>query len=392
MPGPVTSFRLARITSSARWPASIELIACVPVPPGSERPHAQSQATEDDEEREERHGRAALRLAPRCQRRHPPVCRSSPGQEILGPDDDPFERTTGRGLRVGRGRTDGRPGRLDVVGERDRRAVGRAGERLRGPDRDERPLAGRGAHLGRLERDRAVAAAALRGDETVVEVLHRGLRVERQHGVLELLGAEARDDVRAHQHERVAEGDLAAPHVGLELPGRQAAFAVRVGQRREARLADEVCLRRADRRDVHLAAADDRDADADRAVAARAAQAEPVALVGEPLVGGRDRLLEADPDAGRLVVVVLVADRLGGQARRFEGVPRADLRGDEQVEVPLRARHRADAGLDDDDRVRRVGEAIVLGDDTELHMEADGHVPLVDGLPGTGRPDLDDRC
>jgi hypothetical protein len=34
----------------------------------------------------------------------------------------------------------------------------------------------------------------------------------------------------------------------------------------------------------------------------------------------------------------------------------------------------------------------VLGDDTELHMEADGHVPLVDGLPGTGRPDLDDRC
>jgi hypothetical protein len=57
--------------------------------------------------------------------------------------------------------------------------------------------------------------------------------------------------------------------------------------------------------------------------------------------------------------------------------------------VPLRARDRTDAGLDDDDRVRRVGEAIVLGDDTELHLEADGHRPLVDGLPGMGRPGVD---
>ena len=41
-------------------------------------------------------------------------------------------------------------------------------------------------------------------------------------------------------------------------------------------------------------------------------------LVGEPLVGRGDRLLEADADPGRLVVVVLVADRLGGQPGRLE--------------------------------------------------------------------------
>ena len=119
------------------------------------------------------------------------------------------------------------------------------------------------------------------------------------------------------EHERVADRDLAAPDVRLELARRQAALAVRVGQRRQARLADQVGLGRADGRHVHLVAADDGDRDADRAVAVGRLEAEPVRLVGEPLVGGRDRLLEADPDAGRLVVVVLVPDRLGGEAGRL---------------------------------------------------------------------------
>ena len=155
--------------------------------------------------------------------------------------------------------------------------------------------------------------------EAVVEVLHRRLRVERDHRVLELVGRRAGHDVRRDEDERVADRDLAAPDVGLEVARRQAALAVRVRQRRQPGLADQVGLGRADRRDVQLVAADDRDADPDRAVLAVAVQAEPVALVVQPLVRGRDRLLDADPDPGRLVVVVLAPDRLGGELRRLLG-------------------------------------------------------------------------
>ena len=131
-------------------------------------------------------------------------------------------------------------------------------------------------------------------DEPVVEVLHRGLRMERDHRVLELVRPEPGDDVRRDQDERVADRELAAPDVGLEVGGRQAALAMRVGQRREPGLADQVGLGRADRRDVQLVAADDRDADADRPGPSAVAQPEPVALVAQPLVGELDRLLEAD--------------------------------------------------------------------------------------------------
>jgi hypothetical protein len=85
--------------------------------------------------------------------------------------------------------------------------------------------------------------------------------------------------------------------------------------------------------------------------------------VEEALVGRRDRLLETDPDAGRLVVVVLVADRLGGEAGRLERVARADPGRDEQVEVALRPGDRADARLDHHQGVWRIVETVVLGDD-----------------------------
>src|SRR4051794_28217638 len=91
-----------------------------------------------------------------------------------------------------------------------------------------------------------------------------------------------------------------------------------IRQRRETGLADEVRLRGPDRGDIELVAAYDGHADADRAVAvAGVPQPQPVALVGESLVDRRDRLLEADADAGRLVVVVLVADRLRGDPGRL---------------------------------------------------------------------------
>ena len=207
-------------------------------------------------------------------------------------------------------------------------------------------------------------------------MLHRGLRMERHHRVLQLVRAEAAHDVRRDENERIADGDLAPPHVGLEVLGRQAPLAMRVGQRREARLADEVGLGRPDRCDVQLVAADDGHADPDRPVHAVALEVEAVALVGQALVGGRDRLLEADPDPRRLVVVVLAPDRLGGELRRLLGALARDRRGDDEVEVSLRPRDGSHARLDDDDRVGRVGYAIWLGNDAELHLETDGHAAL----------------
>ena len=44
--------------------------------------------------------------------------------------------------------------------------------------------------------------------------------------------------------------------------------------------------------------------------------------------------------------------------------------------MALGARDGPDARLDDDERVGRVGEAVVLGDDAELHLESDGHAGL----------------
>jgi hypothetical protein len=172
----------------------------------------------------------------------------------------------------------------------------------------------RRGHLGRLERDHRVAPGAVGRDEPVVEVLHRRLRMERDHRVLELVGADPGHHVRRDQHEAVADGDLAAPDVGLQVAGREAALAVRIRERRQPSLADQVGLGRADRRDVELVVPDDRDPDPDRAVVVRAVEAEPLALVVEALVGRRDRLLDADPDPGRLVVVVLAPDRLGRRA------------------------------------------------------------------------------
>ena len=164
-----------------------------------------------------------------------------------------------------------------------------------------------------------------------------------------------------------------APDLGLEVLDGQAAVAVGVGQRREPRLADEVGLGRPDGRDVQLAAADDGHRDADRpAVVGRVAHAVAVLLVGEPLVGDAQDLDQALPDAGRLVVVVLVADRVGDHPRRLAGPVAGQARRDEEVEVALRAGDGADGRLDHDDGVGGVGELVLLGDGTELQLQADG--------------------
>jgi hypothetical protein len=93
--------------------------------------------------------------------------------------------------------------------------------------------------------------------------------MEGQHRVLELVGAELGDDVGRHEHERVADRDLAAPNVRLERRRRQPALAMRIGQGRQPGLANQIGLGRADGGHVHLAAAHDGHANPDRPVAVR---------------------------------------------------------------------------------------------------------------------------
>ncbi len=228
---------------------------------------AEAQDADDDHEGQDRQGSPALRLPARGERGDAAIGRLPSRHQVLEPCDGALDCATGGDPCAPRGRTDRDPGRLDVVRERDRRAVRGAGERLGRADRDEGPGAAGRRHLGRLEGDRPVAARAVGGHEPVVEMLHRRLRVERQHRVLELVRPELGDDVGRHQDERIADRDLAAPDLRLDRARRQAALAMRIRQGRQACLADQVGLGRPDRRDVHLAAADDRDADADRPVA-----------------------------------------------------------------------------------------------------------------------------
>jgi hypothetical protein len=56
---------------------------------------------------------------------------------------------------------------------------------------------------------------------------------------------------------------------------------------------------------------------------------------------------------------------------------RRDSRRHEQVEVTLRACDGTDARFNDDERIGRVGESIVLGDHAELHVEPYGHPGLM---------------
>ncbi len=367
MPGPLTLARSARAWSIAFWPALTELIACLRrVAP--EHVDREPEPAHHDDQRQQRQGGPSLRLSPRGQRRDPTIGRSPTRHDALDPRDGPLQCVAGRRPGVTRRRAHRDPGRLHVVGQRDRRSVGRPGEGFVRPDRDEGPAAVRGRHLGRLEGDRAVAARSVGGHEPVMEVLHGRLRVEGQHRILELVHPELGDDVRRHQDERVAHRDLTTPHVGFQRARRQAALPVGVGQGRQPRLADQVGLGRADGRDVHLAAPDDRHADADRAVPVGRLEPQPIGLVGKPLVGGPDRLLETDPDAGRFVVVVLVADRLGRQPSGLERVARRDARGHQQIQVALGARDGTNARFDDDERVGRVGESVMLGDDAKLHL------------------------
>ena len=205
-----------------------------------------------------------------------------------------------------------------------------------------------------------------------MNLLHRRLGVERDDRVLELAGPEGARDVRGDEDQGVAGGDLASPDIGGRVVVGKSVLAVRVREGQEVRLADEVGLDGAGGDDVELIAADDGDADPDRP-AGRLREPELLARRGQAPVGVPDRLLEADDQAGRLVVVVLGLDGLGDEGGCLAQLPAAPDSGNDEKQAPLGARRRADRRFDDRDDVRGILQAIVLGDDAEFHLESDGH-------------------
>ena len=265
-----------------------------------------------------------------------------------------------------------RPGAATRVGQRDRGAVGEAGERLRRADGDEPAATSGRRYLARLERQCGVAAAASGRHETIVQVFHRRLRVQRHDRVHELVRAQLRGHVGRDEDERVANRDLAAPHVRGDLLHRQAVGPPGLGQGQQVRLPDQVRLRGTGRDHVQLVAPHHRQADPD-GTCRSTAERQPLPLGEEAPVGGPDRLLQAHDETSRFVVVVLALDGIGDEMGRLANPPPATDAGDNEEETPLGAGRRSNRRLDDGDGVRGVLEPLMLGHEAELHLESDGH-------------------
>ena len=97
--------------------------------------------TMTSDEGEDRHRRPALGLPLGGGRRHPSIGGPAMGQDVLGAVDEAGEQPAGGAPGAGGRGLDGGHATGHVVGERDRRAVGGAGQRLGRPDRDEGPRA-----------------------------------------------------------------------------------------------------------------------------------------------------------------------------------------------------------------------------------------------------------
>ena len=121
-----------------------------------------------------------------------------------------------------------------------------------------------------------------------------------------------------------------------------------IRQRRQAGLADQVGLGRADRRDVQLVAADDRDPDPDRAVVVRRRAARAARAGGSGACSPRRSPSRCRPGSRP----TRRSSTRRGSSRRRAGSPpgrlrRRDRRGHDQVQVALGAGDRADRRLDD---------------------------------------------
>ena len=331
----------------------VDRVACVVA---GEHPCARDNEHQDHEHAEDRRGHAPLALplerrgldlgARRRASRHPVQ------EAVYGTAHHPVRRLAGMPRpALDRGHTI-----AHLIRERDRRTVRSSGERVAGPDRLERLRLDGCAHLTRLDGDHAVAPgdADSAAGQLAVDLFDRGLRVKLNDGVLDRRQTQTPGDVRGHEEQAVAHDYLAVPDFRVgQILRRQAAFRAHVGQRQKPGLANEVSLCRAERRDVELVASNHRDREPDRARLALPRH-EPIVGVQEPLVCGSDRFLQTDRYAGRLVVVVLVANPFGDHAGCIAEAPPPGRR-DQKVEIALGARRRSDARLDDEDGVGRVG-------------------------------------
>jgi hypothetical protein len=151
--------------------------------------------------------------------------------------------------------------------------------------------------LGRLDGEHRVRALASGGHEQVVQVLHGRLRVERHHGVLELLVPTTSTRLREHSTSE-------SP---TEKSPRHTSYAERcrpqggphgfVLRHQQPRGTDQVAIRVPGGRHVELVAAHYGNCDADRAGIETATFAD----WRNRLLAARDRLLQDDRDAGRFV-------------------------------------------------------------------------------------------
>ena len=346
---------------------------------------AEAEGGHDDDEDERGHRGPPLGSRPRCRGVDLARRAGTLRQQVLEPAEHPTDDPA-RGIPCpAPGSGHGRHAVAHGVRQGDRRAVGRTGERFGRAHGHQGPLSGRAGHLGRLDRQRSVAAGSVGRHEPVMEMLHRRLGVERDEGILELVDAELGDEVRRGEHERVADGHLAAPDLGFEALGREAALTVRIGQRREPRLADEVGLGRPDGRHVQLVAADDGGPTPTGPFRRRRRSPNRSRGVGELLVRRPDRLSQADPDAGRLVVVVLV---LRSCPRRAGSASRALLPGTRHVTSTYSWPFERMTAPTEGSCVRSCPgslETIWLGHEAKLHLEPDGHAGLMRRAVGARR-------
>jgi hypothetical protein len=205
----------------------------------------------------------------------------------------------------------------------------------------------------------------------MVQVLGRRLRVQRDHGVLQLLGPDRLGERAGDEDQRLAHGEVAAPYLEAQVVRRGQALAVELlGKGEEPRLANEERMRRAQARHVQLVAADDAHGQPDRA----ALEALTLALVAEAAVYATDGLLEDDRDARRFVVVVVAPDRLRDQRGRLAHTAAGTRRHRrDDVEIPLGPAPRPDGRLRHQHGVGRAPDPVALGHEPDLEMKTGGH-------------------
>ena len=166
--------------------------------------------------------------------------------------------------------------------------------------------------------------------------------MEGDERVLQFIRPESAHEVRGDENQLIAEANLATPDFRLQIRRGKAALPVRVRKGAEARAAAQIGLCGAHSGNVQFVVANDGDCHANRRRHSRSrgsAAHQGAALPGvhESFVGRHDRLDQADANARRFVVVILVPDHVGHETRGLASLRSGHHRGDQQVELTLRS-------------------------------------------------------